>query len=50
MPAMAWRSLWGGCGAASIDYKFIVLFAHTIRGAAGGSILNAELMIAQGMI
>ncbi len=32
------------------DFKFVVLSHNTIRGAAGGSILNAELMIAQGMI
>ena len=33
-----------------LDYKFVVLSHNTIRGAAGASILNAELMIAQGMI
>jgi aspartate-semialdehyde dehydrogenase len=33
-----------------LDYKFVVLSHNTIRGAAGGSILNAELMVAQGMI
>lgn len=33
-----------------LDFKFIVLSHNTIRGAAGGAILNAELMIAQGMI
>jgi aspartate-semialdehyde dehydrogenase len=32
------------------DYKFVVLSHNTIRGAAGGSILNAELMMARGMI
>ncbi|MHB1294775.1 MAG: aspartate-semialdehyde dehydrogenase [Anaerolineae bacterium] len=31
-------------------YKFLVLVHNTVRGAAGGAILNAELMIAQGMI
>lgn len=30
------------------DYKFIVLGHNTIRGAAGGSILNAELLVAKG--
>ncbi|MHB0859195.1 MAG: aspartate-semialdehyde dehydrogenase [Anaerolineae bacterium] len=30
--------------------KFLVLVHNTVRGAAGGAILNAELMIAQGMI
>jgi aspartate-semialdehyde dehydrogenase len=32
------------------DVKFVVLSHNTIRGAAGGSILNAELMAAQGLI
>lgn len=32
------------------DYKFIVLGHNTIRGAAGGSILNAELLVAQGWV
>jgi aspartate-semialdehyde dehydrogenase len=30
-----------------LDYKFLVLGHNTIRGAAGGSILNAELLVAQ---
>ena len=32
------------------DYKFIVLSHNTIRGAAGASILNAELMKSKGLI
>lgn len=32
------------------DYKLVVLAHNTIRGAAGGSLLNAELMLAQGYI
>ena len=32
------------------DIKFVVLSHNTIRGAAGGSIYNAELMVKQGMI
>jgi len=32
------------------DYKFVVLSHNTIRGAAGGAILNAEIMVAQGVI
>ncbi len=32
------------------DYKFIVLGHNTIRGAAGGAILNAELLCAQGYL
>ena len=35
---------------AILDYKFTVLSHNTIRGAAGGAILNAELMAAQGLI
>ena len=31
------------------DVKFVVLSHNTIRGAAGGSVLNAELLVAQGM-
>lgn len=31
-----------------LDYKFVLLGHNTIRGAAGGSVLNAELMVAQG--
>lgn len=30
------------------DYKFLALGHNTIRGAAGGSLLNAELIVAQG--
>jgi aspartate-semialdehyde dehydrogenase len=32
------------------DYKFVSLSHNTIRGAAGGAILNAELLIAKGYI
>ncbi|MBI5348750.1 MAG: aspartate-semialdehyde dehydrogenase, partial [Chloroflexi bacterium] len=32
------------------DVKYVVLSHNTIRGAAGGSLLNAELMMAQGLI
>ena len=32
------------------DVKFVVLSHNTIRGAAGGSIYNAELMVSKGMI
>jgi aspartate-semialdehyde dehydrogenase len=31
-------------------YKFMVLGHNTIRGAAGGSLLNAELLVAQGYV
>ena len=32
------------------DYKFLVLGHNTIRGAAGGALLNAELLVAQGWL
>ena len=31
-----------------LDFKFVVLSHNTLRGAAGGSILVAELAIAKG--
>jgi aspartate-semialdehyde dehydrogenase len=33
-----------------LDYKFVLLSHNTIRGAAGGAILNAELMVKKGFI
>jgi aspartate-semialdehyde dehydrogenase len=33
-----------------LDYKMVILSHNTIRGAAGGSIYNAELLVAQGYI
>lgn len=33
-----------------LDYKLVLLGHNTIRGAAGGSLLNAELVAAQGMV
>ena len=33
-----------------LDYKFVVLGHNTVRGAAGGSILNAELLMAKGCL
>ena len=33
-----------------LDVRFVALAHNTIRGAAGGSVLNAELMAAQGML
>ncbi|MBI2099221.1 aspartate-semialdehyde dehydrogenase [Candidatus Uhrbacteria bacterium] len=33
-----------------LDYKFTLLVHNTIRGAAGGSILNAELLAAKGLL
>ena len=33
-----------------LDFKFVVLGHNTLRGAAGASVLNAELMLARGEI
>ncbi len=33
-----------------LDYKFLVLGHNTIRGAAGGALLNGELLYAQGWL
>ncbi len=33
-----------------LDYKFVALSHNTIRGAAGGAVLNAELLIKQGLL
>ncbi len=33
-----------------LDVKFVGLSHNTIRGAAGGAILNAELLVAQGLV
>jgi aspartate-semialdehyde dehydrogenase len=33
-----------------LGHKFILLGHNTIRGAAGAAILNAELMVAEGML
>ena len=32
------------------DYKFVILSHNTVRGAAGGTILNAELLKAKGYL
>ena len=33
-----------------LGYKFVAMAHNTVRGAAGGAILNAELLIAQGFL
>ena len=33
-----------------LDWKFVLLSHNTVRGAAGGAILNAELMIKKGLV
>jgi aspartate-semialdehyde dehydrogenase len=35
---------------AVLDYKFVALGHNTIRGAAGAAVLNAELMVADGLL
>ena len=35
---------------ALFDYRFICLSHNTIRGAAGGGVLTAELLTAEGYI
>ncbi len=52
------RDLYNGMGTTVgrvracplLDYKFSVLSHNTIRGAAGGAILNGELLVAEGII
>ena len=54
------RDVWQAQGMATmvgrlrpcplLDYRFVTLGHNTVRGAAGASILNAELMVAQGAI
>ena len=33
-----------------LDYKMIILAHNTIRGAAGAAVLNAELLLAEGLL
>jgi len=33
-----------------LDYKFVALSHNTVRGAAGAAVLNAELMLSDGML
>lgn len=33
-----------------LDWKFVLMSHNTIRGAAGGAILNAELMVKKGLV
>ena len=33
-----------------LDYKFVVLGHNTVRGAAGAALLNAELMLVDGLL
>lgn len=52
------RDLYGGMGTTVgrlrpcplFDLKFVVLSHNTIRGAAGGALLNAELLVAEGVV
>jgi aspartate-semialdehyde dehydrogenase len=33
-----------------LGYKFVCLGHNTIRGAAGAAVLNAELMVSEGLL
>lgn len=52
------RNLYGGMGTTVgrvrpcglLDLKFTVLSHNTIRGAAGGALLNGELLVAEGLV
>ena len=52
------RDIYGGMGVTvgrlrkdtQYDYKFICLAHNTLRGAAGGAVLLAELLCAEGYI
>jgi aspartate-semialdehyde dehydrogenase len=52
------RDLYGGMGTTVgrvrscpiFDLRFVVMSHNTIRGAAGGAILNAELLVAEGHV
>jgi aspartate-semialdehyde dehydrogenase len=33
-----------------LDYKFVAMAHNTVRGAAGAAVLNAELMLSEGML
>lgn len=35
---------------AVLDYRFVVLSHNTLRGAAGAAVLNAELLVAKGLL
>ncbi len=50
-PATAWRSPSAGCAPTPLfDYRFVCLSHNTVRGAAGGAVLTAELLTAEGYI
>ena len=33
-----------------LDYKFTLISHNTVRGAAGAALLNAELLVARGLL
>ena len=35
---------------AVLDWRFVALVHNTVRGAAGGAIVNAELLAAEGLV
>ncbi len=49
MLAGEWRFRSAACGPdTQYDYKFVCLSHNTLRGAAGGAVLIAELLCAEG--
>ena len=52
------RDLYGGMGVSvgrlredtMFDYKFVALSHNTLRGAAGGAVLTAELLYRKGWL
>jgi aspartate-semialdehyde dehydrogenase len=49
--AMVWVVTIGRLREDNIfDYKFVCLSHNTLRGAAGGAVLTAELLVHQGYI
>jgi aspartate-semialdehyde dehydrogenase len=34
----------------ALDWKFMALGHNTVRGAAGAAVLNAELMVSEGLL
>jgi aspartate-semialdehyde dehydrogenase len=33
-----------------LDFKFVAMGHNTVRGAAGAAVLNAELMVSEGLL
>ena len=58
VPRPDWTGIWRAAGYllgrlrpdTQYDYKFVGLSHNTLRGAAGGAVLLAELLCAEGYI